>query len=395
MSKSRTYESVGAPCAEYTKGSWASPTISQRGAGQLRSRVGLPHLGYIDALLHVTCSIMLLRPTSLFYRPVRHQLTSTQTTFFHRQPYSSKSLRRMAPFERLIRFEGDDGRIHYGDFGASELPRDVSGKTVQLVSGNIATGFTKSDKQATIKKLLPPLLSTPIFLCVGLNYKQHAEEGNLPIPTYPTIFAKPPTALSGPGAQVQVHKDCQSQLDYEGELTIVIGKTGKNIAAADYADYVLGYTVGNDVSARNFQIPASVSGGQFGYAKSFDGFAPIGPCIASAGAIGGDPNKIRFWTKVNGEKRQETSTDDMIWTVGSIVEHLSRGTTLQAGTCIMTGTPSGVGVFMVSLTAPHSQMVFLLTFFFCQNPKGFVGDGDEVEVYVEGIGSLVNTFKFE
>ena len=129
----------------------------------------------------------------------------------------------------------------------------------------------------------------------------------------------------------------------------MIGKTGKNIPAAAYADHVLGYTVGNDVSARNFQMPASVSGGQFGYAKSFDGFAPIGPCIASAAAIGGDPGKLRLWTKVNGEKRQETGTDDMIWSVGAIVEHLSRGTTLLRGTCIMTGTPSGVGVFMVSL----------------------------------------------
>lgn len=200
----------------------------------------------------------------------------------------------------------------------------------------------------THQQLLSPLPHTPIVLCVGLNYKQHAEEGNLAVPTYPAIFMKPPTALSGPNTPISIHPDCQSQLDYEGELTIVIGKTGKNIQAAAYADHVLGYTVGNDVSARNFQLPASASGGQFGYAKSFDGFAPIGPCIASQEAIGGDPNKIRYWTKVNGEKRQETGTDDMIWTVGQIVEHLSRGTTLRAGTCIMTGTPSGVGVFMVS-----------------------------------------------
>lgn len=136
-------------------------------------------------------------------------------------------------------------------------------------------------------------------------------------------------------------------LDYEGELTIVIGKDAKNISASSFADYVLGYTVGNDVSARNFQLPASVSGGQFGYAKSFDKFAPVGPCIASTKVVP-DPQKLKYWTKVNGEKRQETGTDDMIWTVGQIVEHLSRGTTLRAGTCIMTGTPSGVGLFMVS-----------------------------------------------
>lgn len=211
-------------------------------------------------------------------------------------------------------------------------------------------------------------------MCVGLNYRHHAEEANLQIPTFPTIFTKPPDALAGPLDAIPIHKDCQSQLDYEGELTIVIGKDCKNVSASSFADYVLGYTVGNDVSARNFQLPASVSGGQFGYAKSFDKFAPIGPCIASTSVVP-DPQKLKYWTKVNGEKRQETSTDDMIWTVGQVVEHLSRGTTLRAGTCIMTGTPSGVGLFM--------------------EPKGFVTDGDEVEIYVEGIGSLVNKMRFE
>ncbi|KAK3216718.1 hypothetical protein GRF29_1g780944 [Pseudopithomyces chartarum] len=249
----------------------------------------------------------------------------------------------MAVFQRLIRFEDEDGQVQWGDFGSEEVGRDVEGKTAHILNGSVEDGFKKTDRQGKIKKLLSPLPHTPIVLCVGLNYKQHAEEGNLAVPTYPAIFMKPPTALSGPNTPISIHPDCQSQLDYEGELTIVIGKTGKNIQAAAYADHVLGYTVGNDVSARNFQLPASASGGQFGYAKSFDGFAPIGPCIASQEAIGGDPNKIRYWTKVNGEKRQETGTDDMIWT----------------------------------------------------DPKGFVKDGDEVEIYVEGIGSLVNTIKFE
>jgi transcription initiation factor TFIIH subunit 2 len=153
-----------------------------------------------------------------------------------------------------------------------------------------------------------------------------------------------------------------------------MGRDAKNVSASDAYSYILGYTVGNDVSARNYQLPASKSGGQFGYAKSFDKFAPIGPAIVSTEIIK-DPGKLRYWTKVNGEKRQETGTDDMIWNVGQIVEHLSRGTTLRAGTAIMTGTPSGVGFFM--------------------EPKGFLKDGDVVEVYVEGIGSLVNKMVFE
>jgi transcription initiation factor TFIIH subunit 2 len=218
------------------------------------------------------------------------------------------------------------------------------------------------------------LPKTNIIMCVGLNYKQHAEEANIQIPTHPTIFTKPADALAGPLEAIPIHKDCQSQLDYEGELTIVIGKDAKNISAADAPSYILGYTVGNDVSARNFQLPTSVSGGQFGYAKSFDKFAPIGPCIASTGVIP-DPQKLKLQTKVNGKIRQETSTDDMIWEVGKVLEHLTRGTTLRAGTCVMTGTPSGVGIFM--------------------DPKGFVGDEDEVEIHIEGIGSLINKMKFE
>lgn len=185
---------------------------------------------------------------------------------------------------------------------------------------------------------------------------------------------KPSDALADPLQDIPIPPDCQSQLDYEGELTIIISKDCKNVSASNFADYVLGYTVSNDVSARNFQFPANVSGGQFGYAKSFDKFAPMGPCIASTKVIP-DPQKIKYWTKINGKKRQETGTDDMIFPVGRIIEHLSRGTTLRAGTAILTGTPSGVGLFM--------------------EPKSFLKDGDEVEVYVEGVGSIINKMVFE
>jgi transcription initiation factor TFIIH subunit 2 len=161
-------------------------------------------------------------------------------------------------------------------------------------------------------------------------------------------------------------------LDYEGELTVIIGRDGKDIPEAHALDYVLGYTAGNDVSARNFQLP-DTSGGQYCYAKSFDAFAPVGPCIASPALIP-DPQRLRYSTFVNGQKRQETGTDDMIWSVRQIIAHLSRGTTLRRGTVIMTGTPSGVGLFM--------------------EPKGFLKGGDVVEVRVEGVGSLVNEMVF-
>ena len=154
---------------------------------------------------------------------------------------------------------------------------------------------------------------------------------------------------------------------------MVIGKDAKNVKAEDALDYVLGYTVGNDVSARNFQLP-EVSGGQFCYAKSFDGFAPIGPAIVTTKAIK-DPQALKYTTKVNGELRQQTGTDDMIHNVKKIIAHLSRGTTVKKGTVIMTGTPSGVGLFM--------------------EPKGFLKDGDVVEIEVEGVGKIVNKMKFE
>ena len=128
------------------------------------------------------------------------------------------------------------------------------------------------------------------------------------------------------------------------------------------------------MSARNFQAPATVSGGQFGYAKSFDGFAPIGPAVTLASAIP-DPHKLEYETRVNGQVRQKTGTDDMIWTVAQIIEHLSRGTTLRKGTVIMTGTPSGVGLFM--------------------EPKGFLGNGDVVEIEVKGVGAIRNKMVFE
>jgi 2-keto-4-pentenoate hydratase/2-oxohepta-3-ene-1,7-dioic acid hydratase in catechol pathway len=157
-------------------------------------------------------------------------------------------------------------------------------------------------------------------------------------------------------------------------MCVIISRDAKNIPESQALDYVLGYTVGNDVSARNFQLPATVSGNQFSYAKSFDRFAPIGPSVLLAKS-GLDPQTFKYNTKVNGELRQQTGTDDMIWSVKQIIAHLSRGTTLRKGTVIMTGTPSGVGLFM--------------------EPKGFLKDGDLVSIEIEGVGAIENRMVFE
>jgi 2-keto-4-pentenoate hydratase/2-oxohepta-3-ene-1,7-dioic acid hydratase in catechol pathway len=142
------------------------------------------------------------------------------------------------------------------------------------------------------------------------------------------------------------------------------------VSEADALDYVLGFAAGNDVSARNFQLP-EVSGGQFCYAKSFDGFAPIGHTITAPSALS-NPLAMRLTTKVNGVVKQDSNTNDMIFNVAQIVSHLSRGTTLRKGTVIMTGTPSGVGYFR----------------------KEFLKDGDVVEVEIEGVGAVRNTIAF-
>lgn len=189
------------------------------------------------------------------------------------------------------------------------------------------------------------------------------------------VFTKPPDALAGPFDDIHIHHDAdiQSTLDYEGELTVIIGKDAKNVDEAHALDYVLGWTVGNDVSARAWQLPPK-SGGQFCYAKSFDSFAPIGPCVVSVGEIA-NPHDLRLTTRVNGEIRQQSSTSDMIFSVAQIIAHLSRGTTLRKGTAIQTGTPSGVGLFM--------------------EPKGFLRNGDVVEVEIEKIGRIANKMVFD
>ena len=189
------------------------------------------------------------------------------------------------------------------------------------------------------------------------------------MPTYPPVFTKPADALAGPFEPIEIHPDAQPLLDYEGELTVIIGRDAKNVSEKSALDYVHGYTAGNDVSARNFQLPEA-SGGQFCYAKSFDKFAPIGHTIVSADSIP-DPQALNLITRVNGEVKQETSTCDMIWGVRQIISHLSRGTTLRKGTVIMTGTPSGVGFFR----------------------KEFLKNGDIVEVELEGLAKVRNMMK--
>jgi 2-keto-4-pentenoate hydratase/2-oxohepta-3-ene-1,7-dioic acid hydratase in catechol pathway len=176
-------------------------------------------------------------------------------------------------------------------------------------------------------------------------------------------------ALAGPYDDIHVNRKCEC-LDYEGELAVIIGKDCKDYdGQSDVAEYVLGYTVANDISSRFWQMPAR-SGNQHGYAKSFDQFGPIGPVVVSTSEIP-NPGELELVTTVNGEERQRTSTGDLLFDIPKIIEHLSRGTTLRKGTVIMTGTPSGVAAFM--------------------KPPAWLKSGDVVAVEISRIGKIQNT----
>lgn len=196
---------------------------------------------------------------------------------------------------------------------------------------------------------------------------------NMAIPDYPTLFFKPSTCLGSPNAPLVIPYQATDshESDYEAELAIVIGKDTRNVSRKEAMDYVLGYTCSNDVTARVHQF----RGAQWGFGKGFDGFAPIGPCVVAANSI---PNssEIELKTMLNGEVMQQGKVDDMIFSISEIVSYLSQGTTLEAGTVIMTGTPHGIGV--------------------SKEPKVFLKPGDDLRIVMShGLGSLVNTVEYE
>lgn len=232
-----------------------------------------------------------------------------------------------------------------------------------------------STRVLTVASLLPPLSRAEVgtIRCVGLNYRNHAKEMNLALPEHPTLFFKPATCLGSPNAPLRIpHQATDGQADYEAELAVVIGRTARNVSVADALGYVLGYACSNDVTARKHQF----HGAQWGFGKGFDGFAPLGPCLVSASRRISDPAVVRLQTVLNGEVMQDGRADDMIFTVAEIVAYLSQGTTLEAGTVIMTGTPHGIGV--------------------SKDPPVYLKPGDDLRIVMShGLGSLVNRVEYE
>lgn len=215
----------------------------------------------------------------------------------------------------------------------------------------------------------PVVTGSDKILCIGLNYRQHAKECNLPLPPAPVLFNKFSNALAADRDSVYLDP-AYREYDYEAELVAVIGKPARNVPEAEALDYVFGYTCGNDLSTRDLQFARS---NQWLLSKTFDGFAPIGPCVVTADSI--DPNDLAISSTVNGELRQNSRTSDMIFSLAQIIADLSKHFTLFPGDLIFTGTPQGV---------MHGYPA---------DKKNWLKPGDEVDITIEGIGTLHNTFR--
>lgn len=220
---------------------------------------------------------------------------------------------------------------------------------------------------ANAVKLLPPIPNPGKILCIGLNYRDHAIEGGQPIPTEPVVFGKFQNSLIAHGDPIRIPRVAQ-KVDYEAELVIVIGKTGKHIPNDSSAfQYVGGYTVGHDVSARDWQFKGSEK--QWILGKTFDTFAPTGPVLVTADELT-DPHNLRIQLRLNGETMQNSSTKEFIFGVPALLNYLSQVVTLEPGDLIFTGTPPGVGI--------------------ARKPPVLLQPGDVTEVEIAGIGVLSN-----
>ena len=272
---------------------------------------------------------------------------------------------------------GPRAAVQQGDFfvdihaSDARLPASVR----QLLEGGpplLQAAQRTADRTDAVKieagkvKFHAPVHDPHKIICLGLNYRDHAAESGAAIPTEPIVFSKYPTALIGHGEAIVVPPVSQ-KVDYEAEFVIVVGKKGKNIPKASAFEYVAGYTVGNDVSARDWQLEKD--GKQWMMGKTFDTFAPMGPVLVTADEVA-DPHNLPIRLRLNGQTLQDSNTKQMIFQVDHILAHLSQVFTLEPGDLIFTGTPPGVGCV--------------------RKPPIFLKGGDVVEVEIVGLGVLKN-----
>lgn len=261
---------------------------------------------------------------------------------------------------KIIRYTDPSGQTRYGT-------EHRDGTRVAAEGDPFAGSLATTDRPADVRKLLCPIAPTGIF-CIGLNYRQHAEESRVAVPEFPVLFMKGVNAATHPGDPIELPRALRTdEVDYECELAVVIGKPCKNVARRDALKHVLGYTCANDVSARDWQIRRG--GSQWCRGKTFDTFCPMGPCLVTTDEID-NPNSLSIKTILNGAVVQDWDTGDMIFDVPALIEFLSASTTLLPGTVILTGTPHGVGM--------------------ARKPPLWLKPGDTVTIDVERIGQLTN-----
>jgi len=255
---------------------------------------------------------------------------------------------------RTVRFRHDD-QTAYGL---------LTGETIGVLAGAPFAGLDRTGATVPLAEatLLAPVES-PNVIALGLNYRRHAEESGMKLPDHPLMFLKATTSVVGPDEPILIPRMAPNEVDYEAELCIVMGRPAKGVSEDEALDYVLGYTCGNDVSARDCQLRLD---NQWARGKSFDTFCPLGPWIETDL----DPDNCAIACRLNGEIMQESNTSDMIFNCRQLISFLSQVMTLLPGTVIMTGTPSGVG--------------------FARKPPVFLKPGDVVEVELGGIGVLRN-----
>lgn len=264
---------------------------------------------------------------------------------------------------KLVRFE-HNGVVGIGCLDAEGLVRQLPGRSLlDLMGGELPP--VPPGPGLVPDRLLAPIARPGKVLCAGINYLSHKEENpEAVIPTEPFFFSKLPTAVVGPGEPIVLPAPA-SQVDYEVELAVVIGRRAKGLSEADALAAVFGYTVANDVSGRDVQFRDN----QITLGKGFDSFCPLGPLVVTADAVP-DPQALLVTTRVNGELRQSSRTDDMVFTVASLLAAVSAHITLEPGDIVTTGTPAGVGTF--------------------RTPPVYLAPGDEVQVEVDAIGALTN-----
>ncbi len=265
---------------------------------------------------------------------------------------------------RIIRYQDRHGKTGW----AAEQPDGIA---LELEGSPLVTRALTGRKVEVAKRLAP--VEPPAILCIGANYKRHIEESHAPIPPHPVLFMKAVSAVQHPGDPIWLPVGLASHnVDFEAELAVVIGKRCRNVKPEKALEVVLGYTCANDVSARDWQ--KNGGGGQWCRGKTFDAFAPLGPCLVTADEIP-DPQALRIRGTLNGQVMQDSSTSNMLFDVRTLIAFLSGSTTLLPGTVILTGTPEGVGM--------------------ARTPPVWLKPGDVYAVDIEKIGTLANPVALE